>query len=401
MIRKIVFVFSKYFEKKDWNIFNCPYFLEKGYEIEILSLVQIHYKGKAKKPLNIFNDHEVKYFDKIYKFREEIKKKKRKETLFIVYPSLGENPGTGYIIRRIIKQLGFQYCDYFYPPYLLEEYKGRQFPNTWMGIMKYYMKHWENKRDIKNLLFSIIYPPKLIFITAKENLWMLANKYDTLNKKKLLYINTPDYDEFISKNSDEDLTILREEGLEEDKYIVFLDEAFTHHSDITNLGLPGLVTENIYQQEIAKFFGFVENYTGMKVVIALHPKAEYINSSIFGNRKMIRGKSRILIKYCSLVIMNCSTALSYVMLYNKKVVVYITEQLKRNQLYRQMTFTEGKYLGCKIVNISKKIPDDLFQNYVKSIEKSKREDYIDRFVCSRKQKEKLSAQLIDDCLKKI
>ena len=118
MIKKIIFIFSKFFEQKDWEIFDCDYYIKKGIGIEIWSLVKIHYRGKAKIPKYLFKDYDVKYFDAFSDFKENIKRQNRKFVMFIIYPSLGENLQTGFNIRYFIKKSGFKYCDYFYPPIL-------------------------------------------------------------------------------------------------------------------------------------------------------------------------------------------------------------------------------------------------------------------------------------------
>ena len=401
MIKKIIFVFSKYFEIKDWSIFNCPYFLAEGYNVEIWSLVQIHYKGRAKEPLHLFRDYNVKYFEEINKFKRELWKNNRKHTMFLIYPSLGENSETGYLIRRLIKQGGFQYCDYFYPPCFTNT-TNEKIPDTWMEITVYYFKHLSNRKIIKDLLFSFAYPPKYIFITAQDKFTNLANKYDILCSRKLKYINTPDYDKFIAENTDEDLSILKREELKENKYIVFLDQAHTHHSDVVNRGLKPWVTEEVYGKELCNLFDFIEKHTNLDVVIALHPKAEYKDSSIFGGRKMIYGETRSLIKYSNFVISDFSTSISYSMLYKKRLLMYTTNQLIRNGDYIPRQQALAKFLGCRIVNISKSIPADLLDAYVKQISEIKRRIYIKRLICSRTKGKKItSAQIIDRCLKKV
>lgn len=400
MIKKIIFIFVKYFEEKDWSIFNCPYFLEQGYKVEIWTLVQIHYKGKAKEPLHLFRDYEVKYFEKIDKFKYEIQKNNRKHTIFLIYPSLGENNETGYLIRRLIRQNGFQYCDYCYPPvfsYIVNE----KIPNTWKDITHYYLKNIRNKEMIKDLFFSLIYPPRYVFMTAEDKWWSLANKYDILKSGKLKYINTPDYDNFLLGNEKQDFLVLSREGLQENKYIVFLDEAYSHHSDILNQGLKSWVTEDIYGRELRNLFDVLETQMNMEVVIALHPKAEYKDSSVFGNRKMIHGESRVLIKYSNLVIADLSTAFSYIILYKKRFLMYTTNQLIRNSRYHiSMQRTLAKFLECRIMNISKTIPIGSLDEYINKANEEKRKIYLKRLVCSRKKGDNAtSAQIIDNCLK--
>lgn len=402
MIKKIIFVFSKYFEKKDWNIFGCPYFLEEGYTVEIWSLVQICYAGKAKKPLHLFKDYKVQYFNETSRFENKLQKIDHAQTMFIIYPSLREDPATGRLIRRAIKKSGGRYCDYFYPLYFTEALD-EAVPSTWGSITSYYLKSLRDKEMIENLFFSLVYPPAYIFITAHAKVRELANMYDILNPRKLKYINAQDYDQFISEDGKEDLAILDGEGLRKNQYVVFLDEAHTHHSDNANLGLKSWVTEDVYGQEVCYLFDFIEQQTGLDVIIALHPKAEYKDSSIYGGRRMIYGKSRVLIKYSSIVITDISTAISYVMLYKKKMLMYTTDQLLQSSGYqKQEQAALAEFVGCEIVNVSKKLPDTLSDSYVKQADEFKRWTYINEFVCSRRKHRKVtSAQIINACLKRL
>ncbi len=401
MIKKIIFIFSKFFEQKDWEIFDCDYYIKKGIGIEIWSLVKIHYRGKAKIPKYLFKDYDVKYFDAFSDFKENIKRQNRKFVMFIIYPSLGENLQTGFNIRYFIKKSGFKYCDYFYPPIINDS---RYDFDGISSISRYYLENIRNKYVLKQLLFSIIFPPKYIFINAFGNRNMIANKYDLLNKNRLKYINTPDYDKFLVQNEDGDLDIIRRENLTENQYIVFLDEAYTHHSDIVNQGLSTGVTEDVYGKEIRKLFDVIESKTNMEVVIALHPKAEYEDSCMFGGRKMIHGESRVLIKYCNFVIFDYSTAVSYIMLYRKKMFLYTTNQIRKNMrgLLPPLQRWFAKWVGCKVLNISNNIPENLMEDYLFCVNDAIRREYIKEYVCSRKRNRKeVSSHIIYDCLKRL
>lgn len=402
MVKKIIFVFSKFFETKDWNIFGCPYFLEEGYGIEIWSLVQICYAGKAKKPLHLFKEYQVQYFNEISRFQNKLQKVDHEQTIFIIYPSLGEDPSTGRLIRREIRKSGGRYCDYFYPLYFMDTIN-EVIPSTRGNITRYYLKNLRDKEMIKNLLFSFVYPPTYIFITGHAKFRELANRYDVLNPHKLKYINAQDYDRFLLEDGKEDLSILESEGLWANGYVVFLDEAHTHHSDNMNLGLKSWVTEEVYGKEIRDLFDFIEKQTGLDVVIALHPKAEYQDSSLYGGRKMIYARSRVLIKYSSFVITDISTAISYIMLYHKKMLLYTTDQLLQSNGYqKQEQVALAEFLGCEIVNASRKLPSDLSDTYVKRADESQRQTYIREFVCSRRKNRKItSAQIIHTCLKEL
>lgn len=402
MIKKIVFVFSKYFETKDWNIFGCPYFLEEGYSVEIWSLVQICYAGKARKPLHLFTDYKVQYFYEIDRFRKKLERIDHKQTIFIIYPSLREDPATGRLIRKAIRQAGGRYCDYFYPLYFTG-IENETIPNTRGEITGYYLKHLKDKEMIKDLFFSFVYPPTYVFITAHAKVRELANKYDILNPHKLKYINTQDYDQFVAEDGPADLETLESEGLQRNKYIVFLDEAHTHHSDNANLGLKAWVTEDVYGKELCDLFDFIEKQTGLDVVVALHPKAEYKDSSLYGGRRMIYGKSRILIKYSAFVITDISAAISYVLLYHKKMLLYTTDQLMQSVGYqKQEQSALAEFLELEIVNASRKLPEVLSEQYVKQADAFKRKTYINEFVCSRRKNHKMtSAQIINACLKRL
>lgn len=401
MIKKIIFVFSKFFEQKDWEIFDCDYYMEQEIEIEIWSLVKIHYQGKAKIPKYFFRDYNVKYFDAFSDFKDDIRRQNRKSVIFIIYPSLGENSRTGYNIRYYIKKNGFRYCDYFFPPLVNNS---RYDFDSISFINRYYLRNIKNRNMLKQLFFSIIFPPKYIFINAFGNRSMIANKYDLLNKDRLIYINTPDYDKFLVQNEARDLDVIRKENLIKNEYIVFLDEAYTHHSDIVNEGLSTGVTEDVYGKEIRKLFDLIESKTKMEVVIALHPKAEYKDSYMFGGRKMIHGESRTLIKYSNFVIFDYSTAISYIMLYKKNIFMYTTNQLRKNMggLVPPWQQWFAKSLGCKVLNISNNIPENLMEKYLFRVNDATRKKYIKEYVCSRKcNRKEISSHIIYDCIKRL
>ena len=125
---------------------------------------------------------------------------------------------------------------------------------------------------------------------------------------------------------------------------------------------------------------------------------------MFGGRKMIHGESRVLIKYCNFVIFDYSTAVSYIMLYRKKMFLYTTNQIRKNMrgLLPPLQRWFAKWVGCKVLNISNNIPENLMEDYLFCVNDAIRREYIKEYVCSRKRNRKeVSSHIIYDCLKRL
>jgi hypothetical protein len=135
------------------------------------------------------------------------------------------------------------------------------------------------------------------------------------------------------------------------KYAVFLDINLPYQSDLAIHGLSALNPVS-YFKSLNKFFDLLEETHGLKVVVAEHPKANYIDDE-FMQRESHRMLTAELVKDAVFVITHTSTALSYAVLNLKPVLFIYTNEMM--DIYKNTVIREidglASYLNSKVYNI--------------------------------------------------
>lgn len=155
-------------------------------------------------------------------------------------------------------------------------------------------------------------------------------------------------------------TNLSDEKITEEKYAVFIDQSLPNHPDLKNLGLTTL-NPQVYYRKMNKFFDELEKKFNLKVIIAAHPKSNISNE--YNTRKVIKGKTASLIKYCEVVLNHYSSAISFVAYFEKPMLyIYMDEFYnKKTYLFEILNRmeTQSKFLNVPMVNIDHTIINDL------------------------------------------
>jgi hypothetical protein len=156
-----------------------------------------------------------------------------------------------------------------------------------------------------------------------ETLWIHANDYDLYLKCK------------------QEMT----GGLEEN-IGVFLDEYMPFHPDYLYLGIDAPYTPDEYYPPLRSFFDLVEKAYDVRIVIAAHPRSKYEDHpDYFGGREVLRGKTIELIQRSRFVLLHCSTAVNFAVLF-KKPCIFVTTNLMQERFHgpsiRKMAALLGK-----------------------------------------------------------
>lgn len=153
-------------------------------------------------------------------------------------------------------------------------------------------------------------------------------------------INHPDYNDYKFKIETPYLDY---------PYIVFCDQYFPFHPEL-NIYVDQIDAQKYYCQMRA-LFDYVEKVTGMPVVIAAHPKANYTNNE-FGDRLIIKYKTNNLVKYSNKVIFHSSNSISYAVLADKEILCIVTDDFMKVSFY---SFLQGlsTVLHLKVNNLDR------------------------------------------------
>ncbi len=187
--------------------------------------------------------------------------------------------------------------------------------------------------------------PLNIFSCTNEVLDSYLTRYN-LSKVNVIPIHSLDYDRYLlNQNKTKPVDI-------PNNYCVFADDGLVAHPDFSVLNdTQKPVMAKSYQRSICQFFDRVEELTGLEVVIAAHPRVNYDASpNLFGNRKIIQGKTIQLIEHSQLVLTHYSTSISYAILYNKPLALLLTDEMIQKN-YDRMSYTFSATLGIPVFNM--------------------------------------------------
>ena len=135
----------------------------------------------------------------------------------------------------------------------------------------------------------------------------------------------------------------------EGSYAVFLDINLPYQTDLSVVGLRPVQPEP-YFASLNRLFAVLETVYGVRIVIALHPKATY-GSEKFDGREAHRGVTADLVRDARFVVTHTSTAMSYAVLNHKPLLFVFTEEMERiyrNNLMQEMR-NYARFLDAPLV----------------------------------------------------
>jgi hypothetical protein len=177
-----------------------------------------------------------------------------------------------------------------------------------------------------------------------------------------------------------------------EKIAVFLDQNIGYHPDTLEHGFNvGVNPETVYPL-LRRWFDLVEENTGLRVVIAAHPRANYDNlPGIFGDREIRHGGTAKLVQASSLVMTFYSTAANLGVLFDKPIcVLYVSELKKIGRGGDSNALAE--MIGKTVIDINQL--DDLIWPEVMDLDSNARERFIERYIRSKKSADKNIAEIV-------
>lgn len=189
-----------------------------------------------------------------------------------------------------------------------------------------------------------IRPPDMCILGGKKSLEFNGKTALVDNNTKLLWAHNHDYDEYLrnlnKSKAQENIAVFIDLGSPQFPWDEYLPKGVTH------------LTVGRYYPSLCKFFNYVEESLGVKVVIAAHPKSNHgEHPEYFGKRKTIRYQTHELVRSSKLVISHASTALSFVVLEKKPVLFLTTAEYKIDLGYSKKMEEMATDLGKSLINI--------------------------------------------------
>lgn len=209
-------------------------------------------------------------------------------------------------------------------------------------------------RLINFLFFRIPYrylginPPTLVLAGGQESIdfYMKYHHAPIGPQTEILWIHNFDYDLCLKEKQ---FSVEVENNLG-----VFLDQYAPFHPD-NYLNKHSYATAEEYYPLLCKFFDYLENKYNIRIVIAAHPHSHYEDHpDYFGERPVIRGKTRELVKKSGFVLVHSSYAINFAVIYKKPIIFITTNQLQQ--------YYEGLYIDC-LASIFAKKPINLNDSF--------------------------------------
>lgn len=131
---------------------------------------------------------------------------------------------------------------------------------------------------------------------------------------------------------------------------VFIDEYRPYHPDLKEMGLGYTQEETAYYfARMRDAFDRIETELGLKVVIAAMPRANYADKpGVFGDRKIVYGKTAELVASSKLVLAHRSTAISFAVMFAKPVVQIATHDIYQERVQKPYFDAFAAVLGKPI-----------------------------------------------------
>ena len=379
-IKRIIFFSSTKFNKRDFNRFGIETIQQRGYDVEFWEFSylfnEIYKEYKVPDPID-FNGYKKINTKK----SAELAISKLSSDDIIVDAWLLCNDRTMYnSVKDHVFKIGFLLLGLL-PDVIPDINKNkitflRRIYNFFIILLK------TPKQAIKKIFFhikrnhflsTIIERKKPVYdfllIGGNANFHVKKYKLNIDNHTDIIKAHAFDYDHYLEQNK-------YDENLSHNPFAVFLDEDVPCHPDYNILGIEPYCDKKTYYSEINTFFRDFELKTGLKVIVAAHPRSDKkTQKKNYEERKTFSNKTVQLIKQSECVIAHASTAINGAVLYNKKLILIDSDHYK--QRYRNHIRSYSILLNTDLINISNQNSAEISDN---EFDKEKYQSYMDLYI---------------------
>lgn len=225
-------------------------------------------------------------------------------------------------------------------------------------------------------------------------------------KGNVLYIHAKDYDYYIETQ--------RIDSKQREKHILYCDSAFVDEDyhvakaghDMMSEEYNVYVHREEYFQQIETLFQKLEDYYGVPVVVAGHPHVIYKQGE-FGGREIIREKTCELARDAKLFITNCSTAMSFAILYDKPILFIQNERFKKTRFsgatnaFSYIQYVAEEKLKVGFLNMSNSEEMERPWEKVRKFPRREREEFMREYIIDTDKTKKTITEYIAEILQEL
>ena len=188
-----------------------------------------------------------------------------------------------------------------------------------------------------------------------------------------IYSHSFDYDLVINSKRELSEPIIKD-------YILFLDEDMVHHSDYLHDGFKPPIEEEEYYYHLNRFFDTLEKELKLKVIWALHPRAEYDKRKhLLKNRLSFVGETLRLVQNAKLVLLHSSTSISFPVISRKPLLFMTMKKLDSSWIGPRIRYRAGLF-DKEACFIDQQIPLNLVISDVLEINEEHYKHYEEQFI---------------------
>ena len=300
--------------------------------------------------------------NKISEYLDEVNKIKNIQKILILSGTL-----PNFFNHKLIDKLRFFFIILFFI-----------FNNKKYSFLLFYIKKFffilNKKKNIKRTYIKINNKFHYDYVMISDIFWeKFTDSYFPEAKK--IYVHYKDYEKYLLCKKNNKI-ILKD-------YFVFLDEDIFDHPD--NFALyqsfsndDKEVLKREYFSSLNKFFYKFEQSTGLKIIIAAHPKTLFTSeNNSFHNRIFIKNKTFDLIKNSKGVFAHSSTSISMAILLNKPIIFLVGKiMFDLGYMSRILSYfieTKAKFVDMESNDID-------YSNLIKQNQKNSYDSYINKYI---------------------
>ena len=377
---KIFFLFMLPFNKEDFIRYDMKFLEEQGVKPYYLDLSNLFFKSEIESPTT---PDLIPYF-KSFKNRKDFKafmlENKDDSILALDLPLRAKTTW----LYRMMTNVNIHYIGLntrWFPRGLRNKDKKAQLKKITLPYL------------LRKLKFELEYQTCRKFVRKADAVFIPNNKskkYNQVISEKTL--------KYYSHSSDYDQAMLSEGNVSEE-YIVFIDVYYPHHPDLKLYGLLTSESTEDYHKNMNHLFKLLEEKTGKKVIICAHPRRPKDRENEF-EFPLVYNKTSEYIKKAALVVNHYSTAVNYVVIYNKPLLFVTMDAFSENGSKKLIEIVASR-LGSTIINGNHLNSADLDnQDYLKINNKLYQEFLNENIIHSQSSKNRFGKDLLN-CISKI
>ncbi len=191
------------------------------------------------------------------------------------------------------------------------------------------------------------------------------------------------------------------ERIVEGDYAVFVDQYFNHHPDFKTNHIVHYFTAEQYYPELSRFLRAFAKATGLKVVIASHPRRNSLQAKDFDSDfELFYNQTASLIKYANVSLIHFSTAINFAVLFNKPFILLNSDLFKRSSIESNVEMF-ASYFRKKPINLTNYTQGSIVKELEAPINKAKYEEFIHEYIRHPKATDETFREQIESALQHV